>query len=108
MPEYRNIIGKSHGDARARDFFDIYTVIDHFKIDLTSVKNLDLLKAIFNAKKVPLTLLGKISEYGEFHRPDFYAVQSTVKPHVKLEDFDFYFDYVIDKSQKLLKSLGVK
>jgi hypothetical protein len=108
MPEYRHIIGKSHGDARARDFFDIYTVVEHFEIDLTSVKNLELLTAIFDAKKVPLYLLNTISEYREFHRPDFYAVQSTIKPHIKLKDFDFYFDYVFDKSQRLLKSLGVK
>jgi len=108
MPEYMHIIGKSHGDARARDFFDIYTVIEHFKIDITSTKNLELLKAIFDAKNVPLNLLNKISEYREFHRPDFYAVQSTVKPHIKLEEFDFYFDYVVDKSQKLLKSLGIE
>lgn len=107
MPEYLKIVKSPLGSARARDFFDIYATIERFKIDLKTAENLELLKNIFTAKKVPLKLLGKISHYREYHRDDFIAVENTVAPSTKLKDFDFYFDYVLKKCQPLLKALGI-
>ena len=104
MPEYGP---NTTPAARARDFFDIYTVVEHFRIDLLSSQRTTLLKNIFKAKKVPLSLIGNIKEYREYHRPDFASVEATVKPNRKLKDFDFYFDYVIQKCERL-KSLWEK
>ena len=101
MPEYTPNTTKT---ARARDFFDIYAVIEHFKIDFTLLDNLSLLKNIFEAKKVNLSLIGQINQYREYHRPDFASVEATAKPSVKLKTFDYYFDYVVDKC-KCLQSL---
>lgn len=106
MPEYSDFIGKSYSTARARDFFDIYTVIEHFKINITITKNIQLLKDIFKAKEVPLNLISKVKSYKEYHRSDFTAVKDTIKPNVKLKDFDFYFKYVVDKCNNLIKTLG--
>ncbi len=105
MPEYIQTIGSSHQTARARDFFDIYCVIGHFEIELTSTDNISLLKDVFAAKSVPLKLIERIRDYKEFHRPDFLSVESTVKPKVKLRSFDFYFQYVVDQCQKLSEAL---
>jgi hypothetical protein len=107
MPEYLKIVKSSSGSARARDFFDIYTAIEFFKIDLAIPETLELLKSIFAIKKVPLALLAKISDYRDYHKQDFPSVQSTVTPGTDLRDFDFYFDYVVEKSQLLLKAFGV-
>ncbi len=52
---------------------------------------------IFAAKRVPVELIQKIPEYRDFHRPDFSSVRDTVKADVELQDFDFYFDYVVEK-----------
>lgn len=101
MSEYANVVKSPSRSARARDFFDIYTIIEHFKIDLTTQKNIELLKNIFNAKRVPLKFIGKIQDYREFHRPSFPAVRDTVIPGTKLNDFDFYFDYVVNKCRGL-------
>ena len=90
--------------ARARDFFDIYTVMEHFGMRLIASPGTTLLASIFEAKRVPLPLIGKIKEYREYHRPDFASVQATVKPNRRLRDFDFYFDYVIERCEHL-KSL---
>ena len=106
MPEYSEFLGKSYETARARDFFDIYTVVEHFNINLTTSENLNLLRVIFKAKQVPVNLIGKIKEFREYHRPDFIAVENTVKPNIRIKDFDYYFDYVINKCNKLLKALG--
>ena len=106
MPEYSKFLGKSYQTARARDFFDIYTVVEHFNIDLTASENLNLLKVIFKAKEVPINLIGNIKEFREYHRPDFIAVENTVKPNIRIKDFDYYFDYVINKCNELLKAFG--
>ncbi|MFH1732866.1 MAG: hypothetical protein ABIF82_14610 [Planctomycetota bacterium] len=95
MPEYLSLIGTSKASARARDFFDIYTAREHFDVDLGTSKNAALLKAVFDAKRVPLRLLGRIGDYREYHRPDFASVEDTVKPSTELKSFDFYFDYVL-------------
>jgi hypothetical protein len=107
MPEYLAIVKSSSGSARARDFFDIYTTMEFFNIDLTTPEILELLKNMFAIKKVPMVLLAKIPDYRDYHKQDFPAVENTVIPGTELKDFDFYFDYLIEKSQSLLKPLGV-
>jgi len=47
-------------------------------------------KAIFAAKEVSLSLLGKIADQRNYHRDDWPSVQSTVAE--PLEEFDYYFD----------------
>ncbi len=106
MPEYSIFLGKSYETARARDFFDIHTVVEHFNINLTKSENLNLLKVIFKAKEVPVNLIGKIKEFREYHRPDFISVENTVKPNIRIKDFDYYFDYVVKICNKLLEALG--
>ena len=106
MPEYSEFLGKSYETARARDFFDIYTVVEHFNINLTTSENLNLLRIIFKAKEAPINLIGKIKGFREYHRPDFISVENTVKPNIRIKDFDYYFDYVVNKCNKLLEALG--
>ena len=105
--EYCSAIGKSHRQARARDFFDIHTVIEHFRFDVVTAENLELLCGIFSAKQVPLYLLTIVREYREFHRPDFTALVATVKPGVKVRSFDYYFDYVVSQCDRLVQTLGI-
>jgi hypothetical protein len=93
---------RRYATARARDFYDIYSAITAANIDLSKNENLELVKHIFAAKSVPLTLLTKIDAYREFHRPDWASVELTTSE--KLRDFDFYFDFVL-RQVRLLKSL---
>ncbi|MGD0060083.1 MAG: nucleotidyl transferase AbiEii/AbiGii toxin family protein [Verrucomicrobiia bacterium] len=90
--------------ARARDFLDIYSVLTQGDVELSSAENQELIRGMFAAKSVPLMLLGKMEKYREFHRADWDAV--TVAAGVGLEDYDFYFDYVL-KKVKELESLWV-
>ena len=104
MPEYGPVVKRRRaGAARARDFLDIHTLVVQRDLDMTTRENRELLRHIFLAKRVPLFLLGRMGRYREFHRGDFPAVKDTVKPGVKLEDFDFYFDFVL----KLVSSLKI-
>lgn len=101
MNEYRSIVRNPSRSARARDFFDICTILERHPINLTSRENILLMEAVFAAKRVPLKFLGKIKNYREYHRPDFDAVKATVKPDVKLQDFDYYFDFVLERVEDL-------
>lgn len=101
IPEYKDIIKTHSPVARARDFFDIYILLEKFPSDLNSEGMKDLLKAIFAAKKVPLGYIKKVSNQREFHRPDWVSVEDTVKRGIKLKGFDFYFDYVVDRLESI-------
>ncbi len=93
---------RSNRTPRARDFYDIHSVIRGAEIDLSTPGNLQLARYIFAAKEVPLVLISKISEQRDFHKPDWPAVEVSVSG--KLEEFDFYFNFVIDQT-RLLESL---
>jgi len=84
---------------RARDFFDIFIVITKTGLRFDTPANRDLLKLIFAAKKVPLSLLAKIPDQRNYHRDDWPAVRATVAG--PLEEFDFYFDFVVREIEPL-------
>jgi len=107
MPEYGPVVKRSRaGSARARDFLDIHTLITHRSLVMTSRENLELVKLVFKAKRVPVELLAKIKDYREFHESDFQSVKDTVKPGVSVEEFEFYFNFVLRLAEQILKSLG--
>ena len=105
MPEYVEIV-RNHPSARARDFLDIHTVVEHFQLDFTDNSFRDVLKRMFDIKRVPLCLIGNMHEprHREYHRQDYPAVEASVKPGFALQEFDFYFDYVVERCRGL-KSL---
>ena len=85
--------------ARARDFYDIYQVLTAFSIDLASEENKTIIRYMFEAKKVPLSLLSNIVREREFHRSDWQSVVDATTG--ELRDFDFYFDSVIKEIERL-------
>lgn len=102
MPEYLQKLGK----PRARDFFDIHSVLSNRDVDLGSAVNLDLAKNIFAAKQVPLGLIVKIPAQREFHRPDWDSVRASTPEAI--EGFDFYFDFVIKRTMQSMHPLWKK
>ena len=52
-------------------------------------------------------LLSKIADEAtrEYHRPDFVSIAPTIRPGFELQDFDFYYDYVVEKMHRMLESL---
>jgi hypothetical protein len=68
--------------------------------------NLEILKAMFAAKQVPVELLFQISDQKEFHAENFHAVKDTVSNKANLKDYDFYFNYVLKLTENI-KSSGI-
>ncbi len=91
-PDYHPTSGRQNAARRARDFFDVHTVVTNRALDLLLPENVELLRRVFAAKAVPLELLSRIEETREFHRPDWDAVVEVVPG--RLNDYDFYFDRV--------------
>ena len=63
-------------------------------------------KSVFQAKRVDLRLLSKIADDAtrEYHRPDFVSIAPTVQPGFEIQEFDFYYAYVVEKC-RMLESL---
>ncbi|MFH1747911.1 MAG: nucleotidyl transferase AbiEii/AbiGii toxin family protein [Planctomycetota bacterium] len=106
-PEYAQLM-KKHRAVRTRDFFDIHETVTRFDIDLLSTGNQELFKNMFAAKRVRLELLTSLDSQREFHRQGWDALKDTVDPRVRLDDFDFYFDYVLDLCQKLAQTMRLR
>lgn len=85
--------------ARARDFFDIYTVVTQTSFRFDAPEILDMTKLVFGAKEVPLSLLGRIKHQREFHRGDWPSVCIAVA--ARLEEFDYYFEFVLREIEPL-------
>lgn len=83
---------------RARDFYDIFEIVQARALDLSTPDNLELLREVFNAKKVPLHLIRQIPNSREFHEVDWAAVRLTIS---NPEEFSFYFDFVSRYVQRL-------
>jgi hypothetical protein len=89
MPEYTM---RAQPSPRARDFYDIWRVVTETGLSLFTAENMELARHIFGAKEVPLSLLCRVAEQREVHRPDWPAVEAAVAETLK--SFDFYFDFV--------------
>lgn len=97
--QHPSYILRAHPTARARDFFDIHSIVRGRSIDLGSEASRRLFQAVFAAKRVPFALLRAIGEQREFHRADWPSVQQSVAG--PLESFDFYFDFVLARIPEL-------
>jgi hypothetical protein len=84
---------------RARDFYDIYVVLNEGKVDWADQNCFEVARNIFGAKDVPLRLIELIPRYRDFHEQDWPSVENSVSENLK--DFNFYVDFVIGESNKL-------
>jgi hypothetical protein len=100
--EYQAIVNRDTSRGRARDFFDIHSILEHSPgLDLFSSESQEMAKSVFVAKKVPLEFIRLIRNYKALHEENFLAVRSTVSSG-RLESFDFYFNYVVTHAERLL------
>lgn len=87
------------GTSRARDFYDIHAIATYgARVDLG--QHAELVRSMFQAKEVPLWLLGRLGAYREFHRASWNAVEQSVTDE-ELQPFDVYFDFVLGEVRKL-------
>jgi predicted nucleotidyltransferase component of viral defense system len=101
MPAYRKLVRSHSARPRARDFFDIHFLMTRSAVDLREAVARETLRRMFEAKRVPLALLGRISEEREYHRENFASVRATVAATHLVEGFDFYVDFLVERLRPL-------
>lgn len=89
--------------SRGRDLYDIWAICDFFALKLDS--HLETVHAVFNAKKVDMSLLDDLDSVKGLHAETWADVENSVD--VELDSYDFYFDYV-NKIAKTLYSCWIK
>ncbi|MCJ7579833.1 MAG: nucleotidyl transferase AbiEii/AbiGii toxin family protein [Candidatus Aminicenantes bacterium] len=97
MEEYEK---RTNPTTRARDFFDIYSLLTEGSIELSEGGVQELINAIFSKKEVPLKLLDNLEKYRDFHRDDWPSVSISI-PSKYVDNYDFYVDFVISEVRKL-------
>jgi predicted nucleotidyltransferase component of viral defense system len=102
MPEYEL---RRNPKPRARDFYDIHAIVTTEKVAITTPENIELVRNIFAAKSVPLSLIRNIKNTRDYHVIDWPAVEQSVSGELK--DFDFYFDFVAELAEQL-QAAGVE
>lgn len=96
---------RRHPTPRARDFYDIYAAVSEGGVDFAAPQTMDLIRVVFAAKDVELSLIGEIHMHREFHRGDWPSVQDAVR--IRLRQFDFYFDFLLAQIENL-KALWIE
>ncbi len=102
VEKYSEII-KTKPKPRARDFFDIHSIIEwepSVESEIFDSENLKTLIKIFEIKKVPMDFLGKIENTKEFHKLDFNSVVETVTS-TNIHNYDYYFNYTVEICKRL-------
>ena len=94
VPGYKEIVKSITPKSRSRDFFDIFTLVNHFNLDITSDENIELLRNVMKAKNVPLAYLSEITVTRKLHEMSYPGLRDTLTAGVKIESFDNYFEYV--------------
>lgn len=110
LEEYSKCV-RTNRTPRARDFYDIHTIIKkkpEIEDDLYSMNNLNILREMFDIKRVPINFLNKINLDRNYHRDDFYSVKDTIFKKDEIKDFDYYFDYVENICKKIIGLLESK
>lgn len=102
MTEYGPVIKRERpSTARPKDFVDIFVLVTALELNLSGEEMQKNLISMFEVKKVPLTFLGLIPNYYQFHLSGFSAVEATVSPDFEIKEFNVYFNYVLDLVDQL-------
>lgn len=103
LPAYADIIPSHSPRPRARDFYDIHLICEQHDIEADSPASKELVRLIFEAKKVPLSFIKDISDNTEIHRQDWQNVLDTLPSleRAEVEGFDYYLSFVVEKFQSL-------
>lgn len=101
LTNYREMVPSFTPRARARDFYDIWLMMNSFEIDLEKNENLEMIRAIFAAKKVPLEFIKDLRSNKQLHFENWIDVRETLSVSEEVKDFDFYFEFVLSKFENL-------
>lgn len=95
MIDYKTISKSNKRKPRAKDYYDIYTIMDTVNIDMDEL--MDLIPLVFEAKRVPISYLSRLEEDKEFHETGFKSVIDTISDKKSIKTYEEYFSFVNEK-----------
>jgi predicted nucleotidyltransferase component of viral defense system len=101
IPEYKEVVASFSPRARARDFYDIHSIMEIHKIDPSTKENIELIEHVFQAKKVPTNFIKLIKDNKNIHIDNWKSVIETTDRNEELHPFDYYFDFVLQKFENI-------
>ncbi len=103
LPSYAKIIPPHSPRPRARDFYDMHLICEQHEIEVNSEASKELVRLIFEAKKVPLSFIKDLASNAQIHRQDWQNVLDTLPASEKAEvkDFEYYLLFVVEKFNPL-------
>jgi len=101
LNQYCEIVKSHSSRPRARDFYDIHLIMNLHDIKPDTETNKELIKNIFAAKKVPLEFIQKIRYEKSIHSDNWNSVMDTVSVSEELNNFDYYFNFVLQQFEPL-------
>lgn len=99
--QYAEVIPSHSPRPRARDFYDIYLLMNQHQINAASPDSKQLLQYIFEAKRVPTRFIKLIKDNLNIHRQDWQSVLDTLSAKEEVKSFDFYVDFVCSQFELL-------
>ena len=97
MAEYPHV---NMARPRPRDYFDLHALVTEGSVNLKSSEFMRILREVFAAKEVELSLLQRLPAYREYHREGWASVVDSI-PLGSSRDFDNYANFVEREVQKL-------
>jgi predicted nucleotidyltransferase component of viral defense system len=98
--KYSKIIDSHTRRPRPRDFYDIYKLKSKFNFEFND-ESFEILKQVFIIKEVPLSYLLELSIDRDFHESDYTSLKDSINRKSELQEFNFYFNFVLDMVQPL-------
>ena len=98
LPSYAKIIPPHSPRPRARDFYELHLICEQHEIEVNSEASKELVRLIFEAKKVPLSFIKDLASNAQIHRQDWQNVLDTLPASEKAEvnDFEYYLLFVVE------------
>ena len=96
LPEYSTVVPGFMARQRAKDYYDIWLLMQTHPFNPADAVNKETLIRIFAAKGVPMSYIKELRTNARFHRDNWNQVENTVEASEKLKGFDFYVNFVTD------------
>jgi hypothetical protein len=102
--DYQTIVPTMKRAPRPRDFFDIHMILESQNLgnEILTKRAYQILKEVFNAKRVPLSYLHVLEDSRDFHEAGFAQLLASIPRGVDILPFGFYFDYTL----KIVRALN--
>lgn len=91
---------------RTKDIYDIYVITE--KLNVSILDHMDLIRDVFELKKVPIKLLGNIKGLYEHYLQGLPTLQATIPGGIDERKFQLCFEHVVSLAEQIIEQDQLK